>query len=147
MNTTFKKLQTLYLGIWATAALFVGLSELEILPTAYLAESPTTRYVTDLVAVVLTFGGTFLALRLPAFAAAKREMADTDDATAYAAYAKWSLRQLVCLAAVVWGNAVIYYACHFLSMAQYGLLIALIAAIFCYPSSPQAFLSPRRPQQ
>ncbi len=135
------------MGIWATTALFVGLSELEFLPTAYLAESPAARYITDLITIAVTFGGIYLTLRMPAFAKAKKEMAVEDDTQAYAACAKWTLRQLICLAIVVWSNAVLYYACDFTSMAQYGLIITLIAALFCYPSNPQAFLSQRPKQQ
>lgn len=135
MNQPFGRLRASFLAIWAAAAAIAGLSEAELLPTGYLPATPQVQYAVSLACTILTLGGIYIALRLPATAAARKQVADKDEAAALAAYARWNLRQQACIATATLANCLAYYACDYGNAAQFGAVVTLIGSLFCWPSA------------
>lgn len=133
MKTTIKKLQVLYLFIWIMTAVMVFLFEQEILPQGIAVNNPSIIYASNLVAIIITLSGIYLALKLLSLPIAKSEIQNKDTEKALHAYQKWTLRQLACIAIPFWGNTLIYYFTHSESIL-YALLITAISSIFCWPS-------------
>lgn len=129
-------LRIAYVGIWIAGAVWTLLSELDILPTEYLAHTPTADYAVSLASIITAIVGTYLALRLMAFKAIRRRLQDTagNEADNSRLYVRLATARLGVMALALWTNAVLYYATAYVGSTRYCLLIAMIAAVFCWPS-------------
>ncbi len=141
--TAKNKLRAGYIAIWGVTAIYALISEVGVLPTDYAASDATTQYCISLLSIITAIGGTFLALRLPATSFVRRQLCQDDETLARKAYLKWSACRIAVAAVAVWTNTVLYYAADTeVESIKYCLLIALIATVFCRPSSSE-FLSLR----
>lgn len=108
-----------------TAVIFVALSECDIIPTGYISERQIL-YRLEMLSVISTLGGTYLALRLLFF----KKIKQLDDV----AKRKWMFARTAIIGFPVWLNTVLYYAGSYTTTAQYALLISLTACVFCWPA-------------
>lgn len=125
-----------YAGLWVVTALLVALWETDVMPRDYVPSSPDTDYALSLVSVVTAIGGTYLALRLMSFKRLRRRLKATvaDEPANVRAYLGLSAVRVGIIATAIFVNIVIYYASTYVTSARYCALIALIGAVFCWPS-------------
>lgn len=122
-----------------TAAVFIALSECGIIPTDYISKSQKMLlYQLELLSVISTLGGTYLALRLFSFRRIKQQD--------FSAQKKWMSVRTAIIGCPVWINAVLYYASSYSTTPKYCLLVALTACVFCWPSSVGNEHKPSNPQ-
>lgn len=138
MKKIIKSLQLCHIALWVVTALYAGLSEAEILPNNYVTPNPETTYMLNLISIITTIGGGFLALRLFAGFSVRRSLQEAEEKQAFQLFKKWTLLRCGLLAVGMWPNVVIYYAASYDMTAAYCLLLSLIFSLFCWPSQ-QAF--------
>lgn len=137
MNT--KKLSILklaYAFIWIVGIIWTVLSEMEAIPTEYVSDTPEIAYYVSLASIITAIGGTYMALRLLAFQRVKKAINSSSQETKRMnTYLKWAGIRIIIMAIAVWTNLVLYYATSYSNSTQYCLLIALVATLFCCPST------------
>lgn len=109
------------------------LFEYDILPRAVVPDDPATTYTLNLLVITLSLGGCFLLLywfRLPMVVS---RMASAGEETAGFVSRQHTLRILL------WGVLSLiaigcYYLAPYVHNALYGILILLIAGVFCWPA-------------
>lgn len=129
-----KPLQTAFVALWAAVVLFALLCEINLLPTAYIVDTPVAVYATSLLCIVTAVAGSFFACRLLVTKRAAAEINVPDEAQAAAAWKKWNARRLMLNAVAIVPSAFIYYAQSFSQTSLYCLLIALTASLLCWPA-------------
>ena len=130
-----RKYKIIYILIWAVVLLCVLFQEIDLLPQAFLPQSPVAVYVADLISVATAVIGIYFACRLFSFKKVKEELNSEDRETALAAQKRWNGRRLLILAVAVFPSAFLYYAMSFRETSLYCMLIALTGSLFCWPYS------------
>lgn len=128
-----KKYQILFILLWAVVLLWIILQEADLLPQAFLPNSPVARYTCDLLSAATAIIGTYLACKLFAFEKIKKQLADEEEDNAHEAQKKWNGMRLLILAIAILPSAFIYYAQAFSQTALFCMLIALTGSLFCWP--------------
>ncbi len=134
MKAFIRTQRYLYFTLWAIVILWVTLSESDILPTAYLPDTPEAAYWGSMAVVVATLGGTFLALRLMVMKPFVQRIGQHDEQAALQQYVRLATGRTLILAIAAASNLVVYYGMATDTSATYGLLIIAIAMVFCLPS-------------
>ncbi len=119
--------------LWGVVGLFALLSELEVLPTAWLSPTAEVEYVCQLLCVALTLGSVPVALRLLVLPKVKMQLEKNP-----ACVVKWHKLRLVLMVVPMVFNLAVYYALASTTGPLFCLLISLAAFVFCYPSAYEA---------
>ena len=125
-----KIIRAWWFAIAALSALYLLLSELGFLPTDFAPTDGQTTYTLELLSVVLSVGGIWLALRLLSFSMVKSRIGECKGLHPRL---YWYKLRLVAIGVPMWVVSVIYYSTSATSTPAYCLLIIYIAYIFCYP--------------
>ncbi|MBR1712321.1 MAG: hypothetical protein IJ722_02810 [Alloprevotella sp.] len=128
-----RRLQVIFVLIWAVTALWVALQEAGTLPQGFLPATPVAAYVQQLLCIATAVGGSFLACRLFVVRRVRAELSAPDAGSAAAALRKWSGVRLALNALAILPSAFLYYAAGFSQPSLYCLLIALTASLLCWP--------------
>lgn len=136
-TSDYKKERMVYYAVWVVAFLWALLSETEILPSDYLPDDPQSDYYFSLLDIVLTLGGTFLALRVMASASVRKKMKAEAEEKARQTYRRCCGLRTALLALALSADLTVYYGLSVNSSAKYCLLIAFLALLFCRPSSEE----------
>ena len=132
LNTTIN-MRKLYLSLCIAFGILLVLFEMHILPVAFIHSSPEVNYVLNLISLIVTLGGVFIALRL--FKKEKTEISQLqgDLEALHQSYLKWNGRRIGIIFSAVFTNTIIYYGGSYNESAMYSLIITLIGALFCWP--------------
>lgn len=128
-------MRTLYIVCALCAAVLALLFEEGFLPIDFLNLTAEMRYVFDLLSIALTFNGLFFALRLFKFKSVKQQLEAEDTAKAFAAYRTWNTIRISMIFFPMYWDLLVYYGSGFNQSAMYCLLITVIGALFCWPTS------------
>lgn len=123
-----------YVGALIVMGLWALLSELNLVPTNYLGHHPRLVYYLDLLSVVTSLGGTFVALRFFVFRRVAALLHVDSPVAAWQAYRCCCLARTGVLTLAVWFDVFYYYASDYTTTPGYCLLIGLIGWLFCWPS-------------
>ncbi len=123
-----------YGASWLLGIVWALGSEWNCFPTEYLPCDASTDYTVSLLSIFTAFGGTYLALKVPALKSIRRRYVGADAAARERLYlrsigVRWGVATLS-----LWVNVVLYYASVSAASTKYCVLIAMIAMLFCYPS-------------
>lgn len=127
-----KEAKTLYWIALGIVFVVFCLFEYQLLPVDLIPPSPATGYALNLLSISTAVGGCFALLycfRIDAIA--KRYKAEGESFAVTVIKARlylWVVLMLI--------NVVLYYEAKFVTDAQYGILILLIAVVFCWPALP-----------
>jgi hypothetical protein len=128
-------MRTLYIVCALCVAVVALLFEEGLLPVDFLGLTTEVAYVFDLLCVALTFGGVFVALRLFKFKVVQQQLDAEDTDKAFAAYRTWNTLRISMIFFPMFWNLIVYYGSGFNQSAMYCLLITVIGALFCWPTS------------
>ncbi len=130
-------MRKLYLSLCIALGILILLFEEHTLPASFLPSSPEVDYVLNLISLIVTLGGVFIALRL--FKKEKVDIAQHqgDEEALRLSYLKWNGRRIGIIFSAAFTNLIIYYGGSFNESAMYSLIITLIGALFCWPSKFQ----------
>lgn len=143
MKSTIRTQRILYFILWAVILLWVTLAECDILPTAFLPDTPEAAYWGSMAVIITTLGGTFFALRLMVMKPFGHHMGHSDESTARQHYIRLAAGRTLILTIAAICNLLVYYGMATDTSATYGLLIITIATLFCLPGE-QEFQSMRQ---
>lgn len=133
-----RRSQYIYIGTLLSALLFWFLNLYEILPVEYLSnDMKETLYVLDIVSIILSLGGTFLALRLMVIRKVKNLIVTPSMNEALGIYCKWANIRSAILGIMLLAGIAIYYASAYNTSAKYCILISMIATVFCVPGKEE----------
>lgn len=125
-----KPQQKLFFVVFAIVIVLFALFEYAILPTDLIPNTPAGTYAIDLVSIVTAVGGCFALLYCFRFGAVKGFV----ERGGQQALAKVHTLRLVAWLVLMCVNVVFYYEARFATNAQYGILILLVAGVFCWPA-------------
>jgi len=128
-----KLLRISYWGIWGLVALWAVLHETGLLPGGYLKPGDELNYALNLLCIVFSVGGAWLACRLFTFGRVKRCMALSARNAVRANAARLGVTALSILP-----GAFLYYAAENSSSILCCTLIGLTASLFCKPAVPDS---------
>lgn len=120
----------IYIGVWVVVGLLMLLSELDVLPTGYVAADAQTTYALHVLCIVLTLGCTWSALRLLATPAVRRNLRSRPQQLR-----RWNLLRTGLLAFAIVVDVMVYYALLGSTTPLFCLLIALTGFVFCWPKN------------
>lgn len=123
MTTLFLS-RLVYVLIWCLACVVAALSELDVIPVAYVHQTPAEQYAFQLIGLVLAVGCMYVCLRWERFSFIRLRMA--------ASYYRWELLRVIVIALPVLFNLWAYYAT-LNTQLVFCFLISLVASIFCWP--------------
>lgn len=129
-----KAAKALWFVIAIIPGIYILLSEFELLPTDFAPPDGETVYTLELLSVILSIGGIWLALRLLSFSSVKSRIG---GAKGQHPLAFWYSIRLAMIGVPMWAVSVIYYSTSATSTPAYCLIIIFIAYIFCYPKDTQ----------
>lgn len=127
-NKGFTLARTLYLFFWSIVIIYVLLSEIELLPTAYIAPDAQTLYGLNMLCIVLCLAGTWGCLRMFAIDKVKKNIEDSPQNII-----TWNIVRTSILGICILINAIIYYATLSDTTPLYCMLITLTGFVFCWP--------------
>lgn len=132
---SLKVSQAVYVACFVLAAAWALLSECGEVPTNYMRPAPRTVYYLDLLSVVWTLGGTYVALRFFAFKRPARTLREAASVAAWQFYVGATFCRSGLLGLALWYNTIYYYASDYTTTPGYCLLICLVGLLFCWPSA------------
>ncbi len=125
----------LYFFAWFVGIVIIIAGETAIIPTGSITNE-SMRYMLSLFAIICTLGGAYVALKFFHFSYVRRRLMKKCNQLRTLHFIRVTL-----LAAISWGDLVIYYAT-LSSQGGFCAIIAALAFVFCYPSK----LSPNTPK-
>lgn len=131
-----RKLQIAYFAVLALPAIYFLLTQFEVLPEQFMAPTAETQYALDLIALVACLSGAFLAPSLFTFKPVKHALRANPDK----GYARFAKVRLALNAFAIWTTLFVYSGSARGESAKYMLLIALIGALFCFPSKSEPLI-------
>lgn len=129
-NQNLRNIKVLWFAVAAVPALYMLLSETELIPTDFLSANESGVYAIELLSVVLSLCGIWLALRLMSFSWVKRKVGSQ---TGCCPLSFWYKLRLAIIGTPLWILPVLYYATSATSTPAYCLIITALAYLFCYP--------------
>ena len=127
-------MRTLYICLSICAALLALCFEENFLPTSFYDTTPESDYLLSVISLAVTFGGVFGALRLFKFEKVQKELNAIETDIAFAAYRKWNTLRIILIFIPIYYNLIVYYGVGYNTSAMYCMLIAIIGALFCWPT-------------
>lgn len=121
----------LFAFVWVVACVVAVLSELSILPVAYIRQDPAGQYATQMIGIVLALACIYISLKWYKFAFIQRRLTDDTDARQYQ---RLGLVRVLIIAVPVIYNIVMYYAT-LNGQLSFCFLISMLASVFCWPKS------------
>lgn len=121
-----------YAILWLVIVCYALLSEIDVLPTAYVKPDAQLLYALQILCVALTLLSTWGALRLPVMKTV-RHACELHPERHYI----YSILRMCWLGTAVLIDLIVYYALTADSWSLYCLLIGLVGLVFCYPSAPE----------
>lgn len=118
----------IYFAFLGVVLIFASLSELDVLPTAYLALNAQSAYAMNMLCVLLTLGGTFVSLRLFAMNKVKQNIKKN-----HSCIIEWNIIRTLILGVCMIINIMAYYALCNDTTPLYCFLITITGFVFCWP--------------
>lgn len=134
MKTFLKIPRWTHASVWAITILMALGFEFELLPSMCFQPDAEQEYALHVLAVVLTLLGSYVAMRLMAFAGVKQSVRKQEEVAAQRTYATLCLVRSALVALPIWYNLLVYYMADFSSTMLYCFLITAVASLFCWPS-------------
>lgn len=119
----------LFAFVWVVACVVALLSELAILPVAYIRQDPAGQYATQMIGIVLALACIYVSLKWYKFSFIQRRLTDDSDARQYQ---RLGLVRVLIIAVPVLYNIVMYYAT-LNGQLSFCFLISMLASVFCWP--------------
>lgn len=117
-----------YYAVWLLVALGAALSEAEVLPTGYLAVTAEGLYAIQMVCVALLLVVPWLSLKWFHFTFVRKALMANP-----ASRGRWNLYRILLMGGFLFFNLGMYYALLSTTTPLFGLLIGLMAYVFCMP--------------
>lgn len=127
-------MRKLYLSLCIALGILILLFEENALPASFIPSSPEADYVLNLISLIVTLGGVFVALRLFKKEKEDRARHEGNEEALRLSYLKWNGRRIGIIFSAAFTNLIIYYGGSFNESAMYSLIITLLGALFCWPS-------------
>lgn len=129
--TTLLWSRILFVVVWIVSSVVAVLSELEVLPIAYVQLDATGQYIIQLIGIVLALACIYVSLKWYKFSFVQRWVAnDIKDC----GYYRLGLVRVLIIAAPVLYNLIVYYAT-LNSQLSFCFLISMLASVFCWPKA------------
>lgn len=128
--------RTLYAIVLGLFSIIFALFEFGVLPTKLIPPSNETTYAVDLVSIITAFGGTFLLLYAFRLKPIRSRYEALEGAAAEAFAVKVCNARLVVWLVLMLINTVLYHETSNVTNPKYGIIVLVIAGIFCWPTLP-----------
>ena len=122
----------IYCCTWLLTGIIAACFETDLLPTGWANLGNESAYALNMLCVMLTLGGSYVALRLFTLKQIHKRIS-TDSKQ----WVKWSITRISLLSICILINLISYYALFNGSAPLYCLLITLTAFVFCWPQQEQ----------
>ena len=134
---TIKQLLILYFAVWAVPFLLAGLYFLGLFDQeGFLAQEATSVYLLSFIAIVLSLGVIYLAVKFFNFRFFKRQIKMEDKDWRLKAYIGLNIFRYALLLGVILFDLYAYYATTN-NAGFYCAVITLLAASFCFPTEQE----------